>query len=149
MAGTSRGATLLGPDKSEIREYSTHYIASDGGLVKIEMGGVCGSDFKYFDSDKNDLLNPLVLGRVEKLAKDAPIIHGTVLKFGMARRIDKNGTGFFQIVVATLFSFVLTLAQSVFAQQDVFTSRVVVTGLNYPWQIVWGQDTHLWITERY
>ena len=102
MAGTSRAATLFESDKSEIREYSTHDIASDGGLVKIEMGG-----------------------------------------------INENGTGFFQIVIAILFSFVLTLAQSVFAQQDVFTSRVVVTGLNYPWQIVWGQDSHLWITERY
>ena len=53
------------------------------------------------------------------------------------------------IVIAFLFSFVLTLSRSVFAQEDVFSSRVVVTGLNYPWQIVWGPDSHLWVTERH
>lgn len=26
--------------------------------------------------------------------------------------------------------------------------RTVKTGLNYPWEILWGKDDHLWITER-
>jgi hypothetical protein len=47
MPATSRGVTLLGPDKLEIREYPIPDIPSDGGLVKVELGGVCGSDVKY------------------------------------------------------------------------------------------------------
>lgn len=26
--------------------------------------------------------------------------------------------------------------------------RTVVSGLNYPWEILWGQDNHIWMTER-
>lgn len=29
-----------------------------------------------------------------------------------------------------------------------FSSRVVATGLKSPWEIVWGPDGHLWVTER-
>ena len=29
-----------------------------------------------------------------------------------------------------------------------FTSRVVATGLDFPWEVVWGPDDHLWVTER-
>jgi len=29
-----------------------------------------------------------------------------------------------------------------------FTSRVVATGLESPWEIVWGPDDYLWVTER-
>ena len=32
--------------------------------------------------------------------------------------------------------------------QEVFSSRVVTTGLKAPWEIVWGPDDHLWVTER-
>jgi alcohol dehydrogenase len=57
---TARGATLLGPDKLEIREYPIPDIPPDGGLVKVEMGGVCGTDVKYLHG---------------KLKVDYPIIH--------------------------------------------------------------------------
>jgi glucose/arabinose dehydrogenase len=26
--------------------------------------------------------------------------------------------------------------------------RMVKTGLNYPWEIIWGKDNHIWMTER-
>jgi len=26
--------------------------------------------------------------------------------------------------------------------------RIVKTGLNYPWEIIWGKDNHIWMTER-
>ena len=42
---TARGATLLGPDKLEIREYPIPDIPPDGGLLKIEMGGVAAKPF--------------------------------------------------------------------------------------------------------
>ena len=71
MPATSRGATLLGPDKLEIREYPIPDIPADGGLVKIELGGVCGSDVKYLHGGKAQLpyaliLGHEILGRVEK-----------------------------------------------------------------------------------
>jgi D-arabinose 1-dehydrogenase-like Zn-dependent alcohol dehydrogenase len=81
MPATSRGATLLGPDKLEIREYPIPDIPADGGLVKIELGGVCGSDVKYLHGGKAQLPYPLILGheilgRVEKLGTQAAAIHG-------------------------------------------------------------------------
>ena len=27
-------------------------------------------------------------------------------------------------------------------------TRIVKTGLNYPWEIIWGKDNHIWMTER-
>jgi PQQ-dependent dehydrogenase (s-GDH family) len=32
--------------------------------------------------------------------------------------------------------------------QPAFTTRVVATGLKAPWEVVWGPDDHLWVTER-
>ena len=69
-----RGATLLGPDKLEIREYPLPEIPPDGGLVKIEMGGVCGTDVKYLHGklkiDYPIILGHEILGRVEKLGRE-------------------------------------------------------------------------------
>ena len=28
------------------------------------------------------------------------------------------------------------------------SNRTVLTGLNYPWEILWGKDNHIWMTER-
>ena len=33
-------------------------------------------------------------------------------------------------------------------QHDQFEKRVVTTGLANPFQLVWGPDDHLWVTER-
>lgn len=79
MANTSRAATLLGPDKLEIREYPIPDIPPDGGLVQIEMAGVCGTDVKYYHG-KIQLPVPVILGheilgRVVKLGRDAAAIH--------------------------------------------------------------------------
>ena len=74
-----RGATLLGPDKLELREYPMPDIPADGGLLKIEMGGVCGTDVKYLHGklkvDYPIILGHEILGRVEKLGKNAAAIH--------------------------------------------------------------------------
>lgn len=80
MAGTSRAVTLLQPDKIEIREYPIPEIPPDGGLVAVEMGGVCGSDVKYFHG-RIELPLPIILGheilgRVVKLGREAATIHG-------------------------------------------------------------------------
>ena len=76
---SSRGATLLGPDKLELREYPIPDIPADGGLIKIEMGGVCGTDVKYLHGklkvDYPIILGHEILGRIEKLGKNAATIH--------------------------------------------------------------------------
>jgi PQQ-dependent dehydrogenase (s-GDH family) len=66
----------------------------------------------------------------------------------LTRWIDESGTCLFYILIALLFALVSMFSPPVFAQGDVFSSRVVITGLNYPWQITWGPDDHLWVTER-
>ncbi len=76
---TARGATLLGPDKLEIREYPIPDLAPEGGLLKVEMAGVCGTDVKYLHG-KLKVSYPIILGheilaRVEKLGSKAASIH--------------------------------------------------------------------------
>ncbi|MGH7770691.1 MAG: zinc-dependent alcohol dehydrogenase [Candidatus Binatia bacterium] len=80
MGNMSRAATLLQPDKIEIREYPIPEIPPDGGLVAVEMGGVCGTDVKYYHG-KLELPLPVILGheilgRVVKLGREAASIHG-------------------------------------------------------------------------
>lgn len=43
--------------------------------------------------------------------------------------------------------FILS-TQFVIAQSEPFSSRLVTTGLNFPWEIVYGPDGYLWVTER-
>jgi PQQ-dependent dehydrogenase (s-GDH family) len=55
-------------------------------------------------------------------------------------------------VVLALFFGIVVLAQNPRDRHDLgpesFTSRTVANGLENPWDIVWGPDDHLWITER-
>jgi alcohol dehydrogenase len=80
MAEKSRGATLLAPDKIEIREYPVPDIPPDGGLIAVERAGVCGSDVKYFHGrialPLPVILGHEILGRVAKLGRVAASIHG-------------------------------------------------------------------------
>ena len=80
MPKTSRAATLLAPDRIEIRDYPLPEIPPDGGLIAVERAGVCGTDVKYFHG-KIALPLPIILGheilgRVAKLGKAAAAIHG-------------------------------------------------------------------------
>ena len=59
-----------------------------------------------------------------------------------------SGTGLFRFLIAIVLAFVLIPAQPGFPYEELFSSRVVATGLDYPWQITWGPDSHLWVTER-
>ena len=87
-----RGATLLGPDKLEVREYPVPDIPPDGGLVKVEMGGVCGTDVKYLHGklkvDYPIILGHEILGRVEKLAEDPEGTQGDVFQVSDGRCDD-------------------------------------------------------------
>ena len=77
---TVRAATLVGPERLEIREYPLPEVADDGALLRIELGGVCGTDVKYFHG-RIDMPYPVILGheifgRVERLGRAAAAIHG-------------------------------------------------------------------------
>jgi PQQ-dependent dehydrogenase (s-GDH family) len=48
-------------------------------------------------------------------------------------------------------AIIAALAQIAFhtvAAQSSFSFRVVASGLGAPWEVVWGPDDHLWVTER-
>ncbi len=80
MSTTCRAATLVAPGKIEVREYPVPEVPPDGGLLKVEMGGVCGTDYKYYTGKLNlpipIILGHEILGRVEKLGARAAEIHG-------------------------------------------------------------------------
>jgi len=52
------------------------------------------------------------------------------------------------IWVLLLFTWILTPAQDAVPGQERFSTRVVATGLANPWQMRWGPDGRLWVTER-
>ncbi|MDR2140255.1 MAG: PQQ-dependent sugar dehydrogenase [Deltaproteobacteria bacterium] len=51
------------------------------------------------------------------------------------------------LISGLLLLLTLSLGSAVSAD-DLFTSRVVLEGLNSPWAMIWGPDGQLWITER-
>src|SRR5688572_4026806 len=62
-----------------------------------------------------------------------------------------------RLTIAAAGTLALLCGMTAFAQNprdrhnvgpETFTSRTVATGLANPWDIVWGRDDHLWITER-
>ena len=48
------------------------------------------------------------------------------------------------LVVVPLF----VIQQSPVSAQERFSMDVVTTGLEYPWEVTWGPDGYLWVTER-
>jgi len=50
-------------------------------------------------------------------------------------------------IVSILFSCLLLCSVVVSAQQDL-TTRTVTSGLRVPWEILWGPDNSIWMTER-
>ena len=75
-----RGATLVGPNRIEIREYPRPEIRPDGALLAVEAGGVCGTDVKYLHGTI-PLPYPVILGheiagRIVEIGPDARRIHG-------------------------------------------------------------------------
>jgi alcohol dehydrogenase len=85
MNGTTvRGATLVGREQIEIREYPRPVIPADGALLEVEAGGVCGTDVKYFHATI-PLPYPVILGHE---------IAGRIAEIGpVARRIHDVAEG--------------------------------------------------------
>jgi threonine dehydrogenase-like Zn-dependent dehydrogenase len=51
MPETTLAATTVGPLETELREYPLPAIPPDGGLLKVEAAGVCGSDWRAYNCD--------------------------------------------------------------------------------------------------
>ena len=49
MAEKSAAAVLVEPRKFEIREFDLPEIPPDGGLLRVERCGICGSDVHGYD----------------------------------------------------------------------------------------------------
>ncbi|MCL6563895.1 MAG: zinc-binding dehydrogenase [Firmicutes bacterium] len=58
MTKTISAAVALAPWETEIRELPTPPIPEDGGLLKVEVVGVCGTDVSWYEH----LQKPMILG---------------------------------------------------------------------------------------
>jgi threonine dehydrogenase-like Zn-dependent dehydrogenase len=61
MSQKVRAAVALEGKRTEVREFDRPAIAADGGLLQIEVTGVCGSDWPYFLNYPKSK-GPLILG---------------------------------------------------------------------------------------
>src|SRR5690348_15159205 len=53
-------AVRTGPSKTEIREYPMPEIADDAALLKVEVGGICGTDVKLYKTPPTSA--PVIMG---------------------------------------------------------------------------------------
>ncbi len=57
---TVLAAVRTGPGKTEIREFPMPDIAEDAALLKVEVGGICGTDVKLYQAPPNG--EPVIMG---------------------------------------------------------------------------------------
>jgi threonine dehydrogenase-like Zn-dependent dehydrogenase len=68
MSNSLLSAVAVEPRKIEIREFPFPDIPPDGGLLKVEIVGVCGTDVTYFKkSPVQRILGHHVVGYIEKI----------------------------------------------------------------------------------
>jgi threonine dehydrogenase-like Zn-dependent dehydrogenase len=75
MTNSIMAAVASSSKRTELREFATPTLAPDGGLLKVESTGVCGSDWPYYLNWPRSK-GPLILGHetvgfVSELGKDA------------------------------------------------------------------------------
>jgi threonine dehydrogenase-like Zn-dependent dehydrogenase len=65
-------AVRTGPGKTELREFPMPEIPEDGGLLKVEVAGICGTDVKMYAKPPFD--DPVIMGHenVGIIAKAGP-----------------------------------------------------------------------------
>ncbi len=51
--------------------------------------------------------------------------------------------------LAALFACPSAAAGETVAANEPFTAKILATGLDFPWEMLWGPDNQLWITERH
>lgn len=52
------------------------------------------------------------------------------------------------ILIAVMLSFALITCGDNKNKSTQPGIRIVKTGLDHPWEIIWGEDNHIWMTER-
>ena len=60
MAEKVLAAVRVGPGKTEIREYPMPDVPADGALMKVEVGGICGTDVKLYKHPPTN--KPTIMG---------------------------------------------------------------------------------------
>ena len=73
---TEFSAVMEGKERMSLREFPLPDIGEDDGLMRVEMSGVCGSDYAWFHEkvklpEYPVILGHEILGRLEKLGKKA------------------------------------------------------------------------------
>ena len=54
----------------------------------------------------------------------------------------------YRLTAGLLTTVCFLLLSSQARAQDGFTLSALATGLEHPWEVTWGPDDHLWVTER-
>lgn len=72
MTESVLAAVQIGAKKTEVRSFPVPQIDEDAGLLKVEISGVCGSDWPDYKKDTRPrILGHEVVGRIEKIGKYA------------------------------------------------------------------------------
>lgn len=72
MAQKALSAVAVEPLKTEVREFPFPDIPDDGGLLRVEVVGVCGTDVSLYDHLKAPtILGHHVIGHIEQLGRAA------------------------------------------------------------------------------
>ena len=53
-------AVRTGPSRTEIREYPMPEVPEDAALLKVEVGGICGTDVKLYKTPPTPA--PVIMG---------------------------------------------------------------------------------------
>jgi aldose sugar dehydrogenase len=60
----------------------------------------------------------------------------------------KRYLGLLSCSLALAFPFISTAQNTVTVGETTLAVRDVITGIDIPWEIIWGPDDHIWFTER-
>lgn len=73
MAEKSRAAVMTEPLHTEIREFDLPEIGPDAGLLRIEVNGICSSDWNMYNRERPGprILGHEMVGRIHKLGEAA------------------------------------------------------------------------------
>jgi threonine dehydrogenase-like Zn-dependent dehydrogenase len=69
MSASVRAAVAVEPRRTEVREFALPKIAPDAGLMRIEATGICGSDWRMYNTAKPGprILGHEMIGVIDKL----------------------------------------------------------------------------------
>ena len=73
---------------------------------------------------------------------------GSVGKFSVNFRDNEDMTRYLSTSLLVLAFLPIAAQSTQNVAQESFTLSVLTTGLEYPWEITWGPDGYLWVTER-